>query len=706
MSLLERLKQLFKRHREIVINHPFVQDVLLVHGAKILDLHARVMRGEYNKPAKDFLTMHWHVITAAVCLVVMLANTIYSHPSHASITQISFFPGTCESLSTDASHMSGHSDLTDGAFTAENSTILEDEKPVTCQTYATTEEIPLGSSIKTVTLRFSWKLAPTQADETTVSEPTESSTPVEESADTITPDVITPDSTPDVNTGTDDTVSFRDSLKSFFAPAKVFAQEADAPAPEPAPTADAAPVSESTVTPDTVPVIDPVSTPEPAPEPAPETAPDTVVSEPASTPQDTTPDSTASSPEETVAPTETSGASDPATDPVPETAPVTEPAPEPVIEPAQVAKPLVRVEYSLDGEVWKTAGTATVDNWQAGSFELNDPDITVWQDIANVQVRIEKIGNNDEGAPLYVDASTIDVSYETVPDEEKLPVIKLKESLDIFSGDQDFDPSANPSFTINDPSLSTREVKRLIREEKAEVVEDKAGVLDESSSLFSIFSWVAPKVAYADEPVQITDAVLVDSAGEVADVRVLIETVTVDGVEKQKISIIKPERAFRPGRYTLRISLQTPEVIVITEQDFTWGVLSINPDKSIYHPGNDVYLQMGVLNETGHTLCGASLSLKITSPSGNEKIIGTDTGEIVRNPDCSGDTVISDPDYSAHILASEVGVYNLTLTAYTDNGEKIIHDRFEVDPLVTFDVSRTGPTRIFRGCCFTKSTNC
>jgi hypothetical protein len=149
-----------------------------------------------------------------------------------------------------------------------------------------------------------------------------------------------------------------------------------------------------------------------------------------------------------------------------------------------------------------------------------------------------------------------------------------------------------------------------------------------------------------------------------------------------KIKIQKPED-FRPGVYKLKVEYEGE----ILEQDFRWGVLAINTNKSIYLPGEQIYLQMVVLNEYGHTICNAKLELTI-----NNQILSTENGQIQYSDSCGYDNVTDTPDYFAYYQINTAGTYQMTLKNL-DNGFEI-NDSFEVKDSVPFEIERIGATRV------------
>jgi hypothetical protein len=156
------------------------------------------------------------------------------------------------------------------------------------------------------------------------------------------------------------------------------------------------------------------------------------------------------------------------------------------------------------------------------------------------------------------------------------------------------------------------------------------------------------------------------------------------------------ERVFKPGRYTMVVDIESgPNKREIT-QDFTWGVLALNIDKSVYAEDETAKLFFGVLNERGSTVCDALLRLKIQTSEGKQEELSTENGLIKQSGFCLGDNYTLEPDYFAEYQLGKQGTYVLTLTATTENGEYTITDSIEVKPEkdIPFLVERNGPTRI------------
>ena len=70
-------------------------------------------------------------------------------------------------------------------------------------------------------------------------------------------------------------------------------------------------------------------------------------------------------------------------------------------------------------------------------------------------------------------------------------------------------------------------------------------------------------------------------------------------------------------------------------------------------------------------------------------------GVIEQSKECGPDTVTYTPDYYTYYNVGEKGIYQIKLTAITQNGTREITDSFEVRESVPFDIERIGPTRIY-----------
>ncbi len=133
----------------------------------------------------------------------------------------------------------------------------------------------------------------------------------------------------------------------------------------------------------------------------------------------------------------------------------------------------------------------------------------------------------------------------------------------------------------------------------------------------------------------------------------------------------------------------------IEEKEFTWGVLAINIDKSFYLPNENSSIAIGVLDDAGLMVCDADVTLEIVDPLGGKTTLTTADTTIKISPQCEFYGVTDLPDYYTNYQVSVLGDYVMNLTAVTENGVRSIQDNFEVVAAVDFDVTRSGPTRIY-----------
>lgn len=192
-------------------------------------------------------------------------------------------------------------------------------------------------------------------------------------------------------------------------------------------------------------------------------------------------------------------------------------------------------------------------------------------------------------------------------------------------------------------------------------------------------------------------SVIIDSDGGVVttdEAEAKWKDVDISNTDKWDIPVKMP-RSANPGVYTLRMEVTTEDGAQqrIT-QDFLWGVLALNTNKTVYSPNETGRIMMTVLNELGATVCRADLVLQISGP-GKTTTLSTDDSSITRNDSCEIYGTQITPDYEASYQFAGPGEYSLALTATTSNGQYQIVDQVLVENTPLFDVTRSGPTRIY-----------
>jgi hypothetical protein len=189
--------------------------------------------------------------------------------------------------------------------------------------------------------------------------------------------------------------------------------------------------------------------------------------------------------------------------------------------------------------------------------------------------------------------------------------------------------------------------------------------------------------------VRVVKSEVYSPAGDLVGITPTVEPTASGSV---RLKLPKAKRAFRPGAYQLRVEFLVGRKVVVASQEFTWGVLALNTNQSVYTPGESAYLQMASLDSAGHTQCQANLQLEITAPSGAVNTIDKTSGALRESPTCGADNVTDEPDYFTHYQLDDVGSYSLKLVDLSTGYE--ITDQVEVHAEAPFVVSRVGATRI------------
>ena len=164
-------------------------------------------------------------------------------------------------------------------------------------------------------------------------------------------------------------------------------------------------------------------------------------------------------------------------------------------------------------------------------------------------------------------------------------------------------------------------------------------------------------------------------------------------IDEAVILTIDPPVAFAPGKYSLKVTDTTGH---IEKQDFIWGVLAINTDKSVYRTGDEALLSFAVLDENGMMDCNAKLTLNIINDSAKtEEILSSENGKISVTEACKNKTTSNTADFTASYKINSGGTFNLSLTAQTAKGSYSITDSFVVENNLSFQIERNSfPTRI------------
>jgi len=135
----------------------------------------------------------------------------------------------------------------------------------------------------------------------------------------------------------------------------------------------------------------------------------------------------------------------------------------------------------------------------------------------------------------------------------------------------------------------------------------------------------------------------------------------------------------------------------ILDQDYSWGVLAMNTDKSVYRPGEKGEIYLAVLDHEGKMVCDADLKLRLTNLSnGQYTDLSTAYGSIQVIDECQSKEFSAGTDFLAETEFLSEGIYRIELVAQTDRGARRIVTYTEVTSAeVPFVIKRSAPTRVF-----------
>jgi len=307
------------------------------------------------------------------------------------------------------------------------------------------------------------------------------------------------------------------------------------------------------------------------------------------------------------------------------------------------------IEYKT-GDDWLKAGTISlseeISNEKNGGFFLFPlPLPKDGAELENSSLRFRYDPKEGISGNVFIDAVWLEASYTVLPSQKELADAMRKKIIEKF-----FNKDENPTFIFSN-------------------LESKKNFLQK------LFSWVK------GEKKEIKATIVNPREEESSD------GITIDG---QVVKILNVNnRQFRPGKYTIKVKVKEGDFEEEQNQQFEWGVLTVNTDKSTYKAGDTSQISLGVLDKYGHTVCDSEIILLVTDPDGNISY-----PEAIPSGDCDRDNITDKPDYAATYSTTTSGKYSIGVIATTPDGAQEISDSFEVLDSVAFDVQRTGPTRI------------
>jgi len=381
----------------------------------------------------------------------------------------------------------------------------------------------------------------------------------------------------------------------------------------------------------------------------------------------------------------------------------------------ETALPVLEVSYTIDGSSWMHLGYIAEREGTSGvSFDI--PPLNL-DKIANLQVSVATMQMLDASFSIFLDGMWIEAQYsheassllsgvevQNLPREEVDPTEIFKNfkkdfqshenvefEIDIFGAGATSTTELNVSSTTSSSSLPEADTSTPVFIEPLPPLPSST-----SSPTSSPTSWLRRRFFDFARFFSLAGTQTLARQNGIVDVefrgpdggKASLDYEIIRGGQTATVRVKRNSRSFRPGKYQIIVSVLRSGKVVTASKDFTWGVLAINVNKSIYPPNETVYLQMAVLRDDGRTVCNANLKLEIVSPGGVQSAVSVE-----RSEECGPNNVTDVPDYFAYHQIGGPGIYQMKLTNL-DNGYEIT-DSFEVREEVPFDVERIGPTRIY-----------
>ncbi|MEM5816106.1 MAG: hypothetical protein QXL14_03610, partial [Candidatus Aenigmatarchaeota archaeon] len=158
------------------------------------------------------------------------------------------------------------------------------------------------------------------------------------------------------------------------------------------------------------------------------------------------------------------------------------------------------------------------------------------------------------------------------------------------------------------------------------------------------------------------------------------------GLYKLKVKTIE-EKFVEKGRAPFKVSEKVVEVLEEEETEFGVGLVVVNTPKSIYLPGEEVKIIVGVLNEEGKRAYDAVINLVVTSPSGKIKVYNSYNGDFA-NDELDGSLFV------IYNQTDEIGNYSIKVIATGQNLNTTYESFFEVRNFAEFEIERKMKTLI------------
>ncbi|HVZ62054.1 MAG TPA: LamG-like jellyroll fold domain-containing protein, partial [Candidatus Nitrosotalea sp.] len=148
---------------------------------------------------------------------------------------------------------------------------------------------------------------------------------------------------------------------------------------------------------------------------------------------------------------------------------------------------------------------------------------------------------------------------------------------------------------------------------------------------------------------------------------------------------VSPERSVHPGIYTIKVTMIKDGKKFVTTSQYSWGLVSLNTNKSIYKPGETANFTIVVLNSTGNSVCNSDISMTIKGPQSSITTLSSGNG-IVPQSQCGL--------YSANYTVNAEGNYTVDISASTQTGVATFETSFLSQSAFPYDIVRDADSKI------------
>ena len=229
--------------------------------------------------------------------------------------------------------------------------------------------------------------------------------------------------------------------------------------------------------------------------------------------------------------------------------------------------------------------------------------------------------------------------------------------------------------TLKDLKSATKILEKGNDSQKAEKIKKAIKSVENAAGIEPV-----QKDSWIDSEKEIVTKVF-DSAGNLVSMESKYEKIR-DGKFNLKIAF---DNNNKPGLYKIKTTFSMNDQDYIVEKEFAWGLVSLNTAKSIYQPGDISDFIIAVLDNQGHPVCDANLSMNITDPNSQITTLSSGSG-ITANEECGL--------YDAQFTTVIEGIHNVDINAQASRINTNFSTTFSVLDYFEFDIVRDAQSKI------------